>query len=206
VSSSSVPLWVTILVAFVGFIGVLSAQFIAAWREDRRWRREQEREELRWNRERVKEVEDRNFTGRQTAYAQVIAAVEACDWLLYPLIKVTRRGGEPTVEELAEVRRAREELRHSLGPVNLHAPQRFNELVRSAMLPRSNLAMELMSERRTRERIETLWDESQTGYRVMRREMRRDLGLDAEDLPEGWKYDLSARHYLAEQAGGEADG
>jgi hypothetical protein len=194
-----VPLWVTVLIAFVGFVGVLSAQFIAAWREDRRWRREQEREELRWRRERQRELDNRDFDGRKEAYAQAISAVEASDWLTYPVIKSLRRDPHLTEEELVDVRRAREELRHSLGQVNLHAPQRFNELLRGAMLPRSDLALEIMAGERDREKIETLWDQSQTGYRVMRMEMRRDLGLDAEDLPEGWVYDLSQRHYRAEQ-------
>ncbi|MBE1463102.1 hypothetical protein [Kibdelosporangium phytohabitans] len=67
----------TIAVALVGFVGVLSAQFIAAWREDRRWRRDQEREDKKWQRERDKEIDNRGYEGRQNAYAQVIAAVEA---------------------------------------------------------------------------------------------------------------------------------
>jgi hypothetical protein len=201
-----VPLWVTILVALVGFIGVLTAQFIAAWREDRRWRREQEREEVRWNRERAKEIENRDYDGRQSAYVQVISAAEGCDWLVYPVIKMLRRGERLGEVELADVRRVREELRHSLGMVNLYAPQRFHELVRKCMLPRSNLALELMNPEPRRERVEVLWDESQTGYRRMRMEMRRDLGLDAEDLPEDWVYDLSVRQYLAEQETGRDQG
>src|SRR3954453_5116473 len=58
VSSSQVPLWVTILIAFVGLLGVLSAQFIAAWREDRRWRRDRQRE-----------IDNRDFEGRRDAYS-----------------------------------------------------------------------------------------------------------------------------------------
>ncbi|WP_132125083.1 hypothetical protein [Actinocrispum wychmicini] len=200
---SQVPLWVTILVAFVGFVGVLSAQLIAAWREDRRWRREQEREELRWRRERQRELDNRDFDLRKDSYAQVISAVEAFDWIIYPIIKGFRRDPQLNAEDLADARRVREELRHSLGQVNLYAPTRFNDLLRGAMLPRSNLVMELINDQQDREKIETLWDSSQTGYRRMRAEMRRDLGLDAEDLPDDWAYDLSVRHYREELAEGE---
>lgn len=195
------PLWVPILVALVGFVGVLGAQVIATWREDRRWRREQEREELRWQRERTKEIENRSYDSRQAAYVQVIGAIEAFDWIVYPVIKAFRAGTQQD-EDIADVRRAREELRHSLGQVNLHAPQRFNDLLRKAMLPRSDLAMELMQERVDRSVYEQLWDASQEGYRRLRAEMRKDLGLDAEDLPDEWRYDLSVRDY---RASGEQD-
>ncbi|MET0134153.1 MAG: hypothetical protein ABW215_11235, partial [Kibdelosporangium sp.] len=130
-SSSSVPLWVTILVAFVGFVGVLSAQFVAAWREDRRWRRDQQREDKKWDRERAKEIDNRSFEGRQNAYAQIIASVEAYDWLVYPVIAMVRRDALPGAEEKTEVRRAREELRLSLGPVNLFAPAHIKDMLRT---------------------------------------------------------------------------
>ena len=190
VSSSQVPLWVTILIALVGLLGVLSAQLIAAWREDRRWRRDRQRE-----------VDNRDFEGRRDAYNQMMSALEAFDWLVYPVIKRFRRDPELTEDEVADVRRAREELRHSLGPVYLHAPQRFNDLIRKATLSRSDLAMELMADR-SRERVESMWDRAQTGSRMLRAEMRADLGMDTENLPADWVYDLSVRAYREEQAGG----
>ncbi|MEV4312185.1 hypothetical protein [Actinocrispum sp. NPDC049592] len=183
-SSSQVPLWVTLLIAFIGLLGVLSAQFIAAWREDRRWRREQEREELRWRRERQRELDNRDFEGRQTAYAQVVGAIEGFDWLIYPAMSAIRNGREITPEIEADLRRAREEIRLSLGPINLHAPKRFNELLRAAVLPRSRIAMDVAGGiNRDRDHIESLWNRGQDAYRQMRAHMRRDLGLDAEDLP-----------------------
>lgn len=190
--SSQVPLWVTIAVAFVGFAGVLSAQFIAAWREDRRWRRDQAREDKKWSRERDKEIENRDYEGRKNAYGQIIADVEAYDWLVYPVVAAVRRMADnPQIlrdDQKAEVSKAREELRHSLGPVNLFAPQRFNDMLRKTMLPRSRLAMYLTTGPAPEwTRVKELWDESQRGYRVMRAEMRRDLGLDAEVLPEEWE-------------------
>ncbi|MFC0105692.1 hypothetical protein [Kibdelosporangium aridum] len=47
-----VSIWVPIIVGAIGFIGVVAGQLVNAWREDRRWKREQEREELRWKRQR----------------------------------------------------------------------------------------------------------------------------------------------------------
>jgi hypothetical protein len=63
-SSTQVPLWVPVIVALLGFIGVLGAQAIAAWRDDRRWQQEAEREELRWNRDRAREKDNRSYQGR----------------------------------------------------------------------------------------------------------------------------------------------
>nr|WP_042197122.1 hypothetical protein [Kibdelosporangium sp. MJ126-NF4]CEL22753.1 hypothetical protein [Kibdelosporangium sp. MJ126-NF4]CTQ89892.1 hypothetical protein [Kibdelosporangium sp. MJ126-NF4] len=177
---SQVPLWVTIAVALVGFIGVLCAQFIAAWREDRRWRRDQEREDKKWHRERGRELENRGHEGRQNAYSQVIASVEAYDWLVYPVIAMVRREAELTDENKADVWRAREELRLSLGPVNLFAPQRIKDMMRDTMLPRSRLSMYLTTGPAPEwQRVKELWDESQAGYKALRAEMRADLGLEA---------------------------
>jgi hypothetical protein len=185
VSSSQVPLWVTLLIALLGLVGVLSAQVIAAWREDRRWRREQEREDHRWQRERQRELDNRDYDGRQTAYAQVIAAIEAFDFLFYPAMSAIRNGRDVTDEIVGDLRRAREELRQCLGPINLYAPQRFNELLRAAALPRSRLATDVAGGiNRDREHVEMLWAKGQAGYRTMRVHMREDLGLDAETLPE----------------------
>lgn len=182
----------TIAVAFVGFAGVLSSQFIAAWREDRRWRRDQEREDKKWSRERAKEIENRDYDGRKEAYSQIISSVEAYDWLLYPVMAHIRRTADnPTGlsdDQKDEVKRAREELRQSLGLINLFAPQRFNELLRKTMLPRSRLAMGLIAGPAPDwTQVEAHWRDAQRGYRVMRAEMRRDLGLDAEALPEEWE-------------------
>lgn len=54
-----VPLWVTLMVAVLGILGVVAGQLINAHREDKRWLREQAREDLRWERERQVRAEDR---------------------------------------------------------------------------------------------------------------------------------------------------
>jgi hypothetical protein len=48
---SQVSIWVPIIVGAIGFIGVVAGQLVNAWREDRRWKRDQEREEFRWKRQ-----------------------------------------------------------------------------------------------------------------------------------------------------------
>ena len=41
--SGQVSIWVPIVVGIIGLIGIVAGQLVNAWREDRRWRREQER-------------------------------------------------------------------------------------------------------------------------------------------------------------------
>jgi hypothetical protein len=75
-SSNQVPLWVPIVVALVGFAGVLAAQMIASrredkrkeselQREDKRWDREVQREDQRWAREQESRAEARSDKRRQ---------------------------------------------------------------------------------------------------------------------------------------------
>lgn len=49
--TGSLPVWVTLVVAGVGFLGLIAAQLINAWREDRRLKSELTREQARWDRE-----------------------------------------------------------------------------------------------------------------------------------------------------------
>jgi hypothetical protein len=53
--SGQVSVWVPLVVALLGVLGVIGGQVINAWREDRRWKREQQREELRWQRQKLTE-------------------------------------------------------------------------------------------------------------------------------------------------------
>ena len=181
-SSGQVPLWVPVVVALLGFLGVLGAQIIAAWREDRRWRREAEREELRWNRDRSREQDNRSYVGRQEAYAQVIGAVESFDWLTFPAYNAAIRGYPVTEAMLTDVRVARDEARKALGLVNLQAPERIRTMLRDVMVTRSTLAMRLIREGLDPEAGRQLWTKAQRTYRQLRAEMRQDLGFDAETL------------------------
>ncbi|MEU0515593.1 hypothetical protein [Amycolatopsis sp. NPDC006125] len=57
-----VSVWVPIVVGVIGLVGVIAGQLVNAWREDRRWTREQEREEIRWNRQRKSEEDARSHS------------------------------------------------------------------------------------------------------------------------------------------------
>lgn len=178
-SSGQVPLWVPVVVALLGLAGVLGAQLIAGWREDRRWRRETEREELRWNREREKDRENRSYEGRAKAYAEVIGAIESFDWVLYDARRALRDGGVVDEAAAADLRKAAAQARNSLGAVNVHAPERIRAMLRESLVRRSTLATKLLVGRHgDEERL--LWREAQREYKIMRRAMREDLGLDAE--------------------------
>ncbi len=178
-SSGDVPLWVPMVVAVLGLGGVLGAQAIAGWREDKRWRRETEREELRWGRERERERESRSYEGRAKAYAEVIGAIESFDWVLYDARRALRDGGTVDEASAADLRKAAAQARTSLGAVNVHAPERIRAMLRESLVRRSTLATKLLAGRHGDEE-RTLWREAQREYKTMRRAMREDLGLDAE--------------------------
>jgi hypothetical protein len=181
-SSGQVPLWVPVIVALLGLAGVLGAQVIAGWREDRRWRRETEREELRWTRERDKDRENRSYEGRAKAYAEVIGAVESFDWVLYDARRALREGGELDEATAADLRKATAQARGSLGAVNVHAPERIRAMLRESLIRRSTLATRLLVNQHGDEE-RRLWQEAQREYKIMRRAMREDLGLDFEPPP-----------------------
>ena len=181
-SSGQVPLWVPVVVALLGLGGVLGAQLIAGWREDKRWRRETEREELRWGRERDRERENRSFEGRAKAYAEVIGAIESFDWVLYDARRALREGGALDEATAADLRKATTLARTSLGAVNVHAPERIRAMLRESLVRRSTLATKLLTGRHGDEERQ-LWRDAQREYKIMRRAMRDDLGLDLEPSP-----------------------
>ena len=85
-SSDHVPLWVPILVALMGFAGVLAAQVIANRREDKRWKHEQEQENQRWAREKESRAEARSDKRRQeladaiAAYASSVTSLRRAEF------------------------------------------------------------------------------------------------------------------------------
>jgi hypothetical protein len=176
-SSSQVPLWVPLVVALFGLIGVVFAQVIAGWREDRRWRREAEREELRWQRER----EARQHEARANAYAELIGVVEAFDFLLFEGRQVASAGRKLDAHLAEELRSASAEARRALGPINLHAPERIRSALRDTVVPRVSLSR-LLLDGTGEDRYRSLWDQGQREYKSLRAEMRRNLGLDVEEL------------------------
>jgi|GEM_PF-5396693 len=183
--SAEVPLWVPIVVAAVGFGGVLGAQLVAGWREDRRWQRETQREDLRWQRERERLREERRYAGREEAYGRMIGLLESWQWVLHPAKeRVIKAGGhldEPMRRELASIR---DQAREALGPMNLHAPDAIRHLMRDAVLSKVHLTRALLGEElrpgedHDREAMSALYRESLDFYYAMRAAMRSDLGID----------------------------
>jgi hypothetical protein len=176
--SAQVPVWVPVLVALLGLAGVILAQVLSTHRESRRWRLEAEREELRWGRER----ESRAHDARATAYSTVLGAIEPFDMVLYQGMRA--RESDRAIDEplAADLREATGEARRALGPANLHAPEAVRTLIPEAMMPRMRLSRLLLDPEGEKSRMRKHWEAGQLAYRVLRAEMRRDLGLDAEDL------------------------
>jgi len=85
-SSNQVPLWVPLVVALVGFAGVLAAQVLANRRDDMRWERQMERETRQWARESEIRSEARRDRRRQelaqaiAEYASTVAPLRRADY------------------------------------------------------------------------------------------------------------------------------
>ncbi|MFC3895624.1 hypothetical protein ACFOWZ_29465 [Lentzea rhizosphaerae] len=176
--SSQVPIWVPIVVALLGFAGVILTQMLNARRENRRWQLEAEREELRWSREQS----SRSREARAAAYAEVMGAIEALDIVLYEGRRAREDGKSLGELVTSDIREATGNTRRALGPANVHAPEAIRDLMPKAMMPRIRLSRLVLDPASEPTGMRSEWDAGQVGYRVLRAEMRRDLGLDAEDL------------------------
>jgi hypothetical protein len=80
--SGQVSIWAPIVVGIIGLIGVIAGQLVNAWREDRRWNREEKRDEVHWEREQAKDIARRvhesmiDWRERRLAiYSDYLAAV-----------------------------------------------------------------------------------------------------------------------------------
>lgn len=139
-------MWVPIAVGLLGLCGVLGAQLIAGWREDRRWRREVQREDVRWQRERERLRDERRYAGREEAYGRIVGLLEAWQWVLHPAKeRVLKRGGVLDAATRAALERMREAASDALGPINLHAPDEIRHLMRDAVLSKVRLTDALLA-------------------------------------------------------------
>ena len=84
--SGQVSVWVPIVVAVLGILGIIGGQMFASWRDDRRWSQEIAREEARAQREiktaelaREHEITLRWIDQRLTAYTECLSVFE--EWL-----------------------------------------------------------------------------------------------------------------------------
>jgi len=180
-SSGQVPLWVPIIVGLLGLGGVLGAQLIAGWREDRRWQREVTREDVRWQRELGRLREDRRYAGREEAYGRMIGLLEAWQWVLHPAKERVIKRGEPLGPSVrAALQELRDQAREALGPMNLHAPDAIRHLMRDTVLSKVRLTDAMLSDEPEPDRkaMDALYRQSLDHYYAMRSAMRRDLGID----------------------------
>jgi hypothetical protein len=72
--SGQVSVWVPIIVAVLGILGVVAGQLINLWREERRWEREKLREDLRWERERQRDIDAHWREQRFGVHVELLAA------------------------------------------------------------------------------------------------------------------------------------
>lgn len=80
--SGQVSVWVPIVVGVIGLVGVIAGQLVNAWREDRRWRREQEREDVRWARENKRESVKLDRDTKILIFGQLLQALNRAHSLL----------------------------------------------------------------------------------------------------------------------------
>jgi hypothetical protein len=178
--------WVPIIVALLGLAGVTTTQVLASRREAARVREETAREARHWQQER----ETRANEARASAYAQLIGVIEAYDMTVYEPLRARLKGRDLDPVDLVELRQALNNFRESFGPAVLHAPEQIRQLIRNASTPRLRIAATLLAPGKDID-ANSEWHASQRGYRVLRAQMRTDLGLDAETVED---IDHARRH------------
>lgn len=100
--------------------------------------------------------------------------------VLYPAGVARLRGLDLDPADVAELREVRGKVRESFGPAVLLAPEDVRRLIHEAVEPRFRHAEALLSTDADKGALRSEWDEGQRRYRLLRRQMRIDLGLDAE--------------------------
>lgn len=103
VQNSQVSIWVPIVVGVIGVVGVIAGQLINAWREDRRWKREQEREEIRWLRESRRESIKLDRDTKVAAYGQLLQTLDRANLLLDQLRNIGAESNQGNIEEYLRI-------------------------------------------------------------------------------------------------------
>ncbi len=168
--AGDVAAWVPVAVAGLGFAGVLGAQIIGSWREDRRWRRDRSRHEG-----------DRRYQARQEAYALLLGAIEYWDTTAHPVWKALAAGATPSHDDLEKLRQAADAATKALGLAVLVSPEKTRGLIREALVPRLEYTELLVPGEATEEELDRNWRICQENYRTLRALMRDDLGFDSEN-------------------------
>ncbi|MFY9808657.1 MAG: hypothetical protein WAK86_15500 [Pseudonocardiaceae bacterium] len=74
---ATTPVWVPLVVAFLGLGGILLAQYFTHRREDVRWSREHDREEAAWAHEDAARSDERMQQHLVDSYLEVLRIIEA---------------------------------------------------------------------------------------------------------------------------------
>ncbi|MGW4796469.1 hypothetical protein ACWEPC_29010 [Nonomuraea sp. NPDC004297] len=109
-AQGQVSVWVPLVVAVLGILGLVIGQLVNAWREDRRWQRELVREDVRWQREQerelarhVRETEAHWREERLAAYAHFAEIMDTWRDLLVSAIEQQLAGESAAEEEFAKM-------------------------------------------------------------------------------------------------------
>jgi hypothetical protein len=94
-SSGQVSVWVPIVVAVLGILGVVTGQLINFRREDRRWERERQREDVRWERERQRDVDAQWRERRFDVHVELLAAFREWEAALARAVADRAAGNDP---------------------------------------------------------------------------------------------------------------
>lgn len=107
-AGSSIPLWVTIVLAVIALLGPWGGAWLASRRDDRRWDREQLREDIRFQRERDREAAQRAHevaatqrSEKRETYSRYLATLMTWGWLLDKAEDLLR-DGQPLSPGLVE--------------------------------------------------------------------------------------------------------
>lgn len=73
---ATTPVWVSLVVAFLGLAGIVLTQYLANRREDIRWQREGQREQTRWTHEDAARSHERAQQRLADSYLEVLRLVE----------------------------------------------------------------------------------------------------------------------------------
>ncbi|MDI5979851.1 hypothetical protein [Amycolatopsis magusensis] len=115
--SGQVSVWVPIVVGVIGLVGVIAGQLVSAWREDRRWRREQVREDMRWARENKRESVKLDRDTKSLIFGQLLQALNRSHSLLDRLRDLS--GKESTKGATSEYLKNIDEIRAKVAEVQL---------------------------------------------------------------------------------------
>ena len=174
-----VSVWIPLLVALIGFLGIIGSQVISARREDRRLARESRERESQRISERETQKEERNLARKVEAYEKAMNVNESWGWSLFPIARPILSGEKTglTVDERELLTGLRESALEALAPLNMFAPEAVREPLRLALVSRADFTRHLLLDDETledlNERWKTLWDL----HRKARDAVRKDLEI-----------------------------